>query len=69
MIAVFRNKSQEATATVRLPLIPAGKYRVRSVLSGKELGVFADSDWSRGVAVKFSDAVPLEILEVSSIKG
>ncbi len=31
VIAVFRNKSQEATATVQLPLMPAGKFRLRSV--------------------------------------
>jgi hypothetical protein len=54
---------------VRLPLIPAGKFRVRSILTGKELGVFADSDWIRGVPIKFSDAVPVEILEISSISG
>jgi predicted RNA-binding protein (virulence factor B family) len=69
MIAVFRNKSQESTATVRLPLIPAGKYRVRSVLTGKELGVFADSDWAHGIPIKFSDAVPVEVLEVTAING
>jgi alpha-galactosidase len=69
MIAVFRNKAQEPSATVRLPLIPAGKFRVRSILTGKELGVFADSDWIRGVPIKFSDAVPVEILEISSISG
>jgi alpha-galactosidase len=69
MIAVFRNKSQEATATVRLPLIPAGKYRVRSVLTGKELGVFSDSDWSRGVTIKFPEATPVEVLEISAING
>lgn len=69
MIAVFRNKAEEAAATVRLPLIPAGKYRVRSVLSGKELGIFADSDWVRGVTIKFSDTVPVEVLEVTAIGG
>ena len=69
MIAVFRNKAQESAATVRLPLIPAGKYRVRSVLTGNDLGVFADSDWVRGVSVRFSDAAPVEILEVYSING
>ncbi len=69
MIAVFRNKSQEAAATVRLPLIPAGKYKVRSIITGKDLGVFADSDWARGVLIEFSDAAPVEVLEVTAING
>ena len=69
VIAVFRNESQEAAATVRLPLIPAGKYRVRSIITGKELGVFADSDWARGVAIGFSDSQLVELLEVSSLNG
>ena len=69
VIAVFRNESQEAAATVRLPLIPAGKYRLRSIITGKELGVFADSDWARGVAIEFSDSQLVELLEVSSLNG
>jgi alpha-galactosidase len=69
VIAVFRNESQEAAATVRLPLIPAGRYRARSIITGKELGVFADSDWARGVAIVFPDSQPVELLEVSSLKG
>jgi alpha-galactosidase len=69
MIAVFRNKSQEPAASVRLPLIPAGKYRVRSVLSGKDLGIFTDSDWGRGVPIRFSDAALVEVLEVTAINN
>jgi alpha-galactosidase len=69
LIAVFRNKSQESAATVRLPLIPAGKYLVRSILTGKDLGVFTDSDWARGVPIGFSDAAPVDVLEVTAING
>jgi alpha-galactosidase len=69
VVAIFRNKSQDSAATVQLPLIPAGRYKVRSVLTGKELGVFSSSDWARGITIKFPDAVPVELLEVSSLNG
>jgi len=69
VIAIFRNKSQEAAATVRLSLIPAGKYSVRSIITGKDLGVFADSDWAQGVSIGFSDAQLVDVLEVSSFNG
>jgi alpha-galactosidase len=69
VIALFRNKSHVAEATVQLPLLPAGKYKVRSVISGKELGVFAHSDWVHGVAVKFAGTEPVEVLEVNAINS
>jgi hypothetical protein len=50
-------------------LLPAGKYKVRSVISGKELGVFAHSDWVHGVAVKFAGTEPVEVLEVNAINS
>ena len=65
MIALFRNQSTAEEAVVRLPLIPPGKYRVRSVMSGKELGVFAQSDWARGVPVAFPQGATVEVLEIS----
>ncbi len=69
MIAIFRNKSSAAAATVQLPLIPAGKYRVRSIMTGKEVGVFDSSDWARGVSIPFSDADTVEVIEVTAVKG
>jgi alpha-galactosidase len=67
VIAVFRNKSQEAVATVHLPLMPAGQYRLNSVLTGKDLGVFKQPEWVRGIPVAFSDSQPVEVLEVTSV--
>jgi hypothetical protein len=67
VIAVFRNKSQEAAAKVCLPLMPAGKYKLRSVISGRVLGVFDRSNWAGGVSIAFPDASPVDILEVTSI--
>jgi alpha-galactosidase len=69
VIALFRNKSQVDEVTVQLPLLAAGSYRARSVMNGKELGVFTNSDWARGVAVRFTGTGRVEILEVSAVRG
>ena len=69
VIALFRNKSHAAEAIVQLPLLPAGKYRLHSVISGKDLGVFDKADWTRGVPVKFEDAQLVEVLEVIAVNG
>jgi hypothetical protein len=66
IIAVFRNQSNAAEANIQLPLMPAGKVRVHSVVSNKDLGVFTKDDWTRGVPVHFAGAQSVEILEVSS---
>jgi alpha-galactosidase len=64
VIALFRNQSNAAEAVVKLPAMPGGKFRVRSVINGKELGVFEKSDWARGVAVPFVTEAAVEVLEV-----
>src|SRR5271157_4008503 len=66
VIAVFRNKSNIASAEVQLPLMPEGRFKVHSVITNKDLGVFTKSDWIRGVPVKFSGSEPVEILEVTA---
>ena len=67
VIAVFRNKSNAAEAEVKLSLMPAGKFKVRSVITGKDLGVFDKSDWVRGVGIRFTDGEPVEVLEVIAV--
>jgi alpha-galactosidase len=69
LIALFRNKSQAAEATVQLPLLPAGKYKLHSIVTGQELGVFDNSNWTRGIPVKFPAAAGVEILEVTAVRG
>ena len=69
MIALFRNKSRDEQALVLLPLLPAGKFKLHSVISGKEIGVFTSSDWIRGVALKFPGEEPVEVLEVTAIRA
>jgi alpha-galactosidase len=69
MIALFRNKAEAAEAVVQLPLIPSGKYRVRSVLDGKEIGVFTQNDWTRGVALQFASTTRAEVFELTRVAG
>ena len=61
--------SNASDALVRLPLIPAGRYKLRSVITEKELGVFGDGDWKHGVRVEFSEGHSVEVLEVTSVNG
>jgi alpha-galactosidase len=65
IIALFRNKSAIATATVEIPVMPPGKFKLRSAITGKDLGVFTQADFARGVAITFPG--PAEVLEVSAI--
>lgn len=66
IIALFKNKSQASEATVQLPLMPGGRFNVRSIISGHDLGVFGLSDWKRGVPVKFPSSGQVEVLEIRS---
>ena len=65
VIAVFRNKSNAASADIQLPLMPDGKFKLHSVITNHDLGVFSKEDWIRGVPVKFPRSEPVEILEVT----
>jgi alpha-galactosidase len=69
IISLFRNQSKAAQVLVQLPLIPPGRYKVRSAVTGKELGVFGNSDWTRGVPVDFGQDASVEVLEVSATPG
>jgi len=48
-----------------LPLIPEGRYRAHSVISGKELGTFDRAAWKTGVPVSFPGQV--ELLELQRL--
>jgi alpha-galactosidase len=67
VIAIFRNQSNASTANIQLPLMPEGGYKVRSVITNKDLGTITKEDWVRGVPVEFSGSQSVEILEVSSV--
>jgi len=65
VIALFRNKSGATQARIELPLIPEGRYRAHSVISGKELGTFDRAAWKTGVPVSFPGQV--ELLELQRL--
>jgi alpha-galactosidase len=69
VIAVFRNKSNVSTANLQLPLIPEGRFKLRSVITGRDLGVFTRPDFVHGVQVGFSGSNAVEVLEVTAIGG
>ncbi len=62
VIALFRNKSAAPEAVVQLPLVPEGKYRVRSVITGKDVGIYDRAAWTRGVSFSFPG--PVQMLEL-----
>ncbi len=66
VVALFRNKSLTATATVQIPVMAPGKFKLRSVITGKEVGVFTQTDFARGIAIGL--AAPAEVLEVASVE-
>jgi alpha-galactosidase len=67
MMAIFRNKSQATMANVQLPLIPPGRFQVRSIITGKDLGVFTRADWVRGVPIEFATPASVDVFEISSV--
>ena len=69
VIVLFRNKSQATEAVVQLPLLPAGRYAVHSVITGKLLSPPSAADWARGVPISFPDGQPVEVLEVTAARG
>jgi alpha-galactosidase len=67
VIALFRNKSASAQAVVQLPLVPEGMYRVHSVITGKDVGLFDRAAWMHGIAFSFPG--PVEVLELERGRG
>jgi hypothetical protein len=69
-IAVFNRDGDELFSASARELGNAAKdacpvrFKVHSVITNKDVGVFTKSDWIRGVPVKFSSSEPVEILEV-----
>ena len=66
VIVVFRNKSNASTANVQLPLIPEGRFKLHSVITGQDLGTFTRSDFVRGIQIEFSGNNTVDIFEVTA---
>jgi alpha-galactosidase len=67
VIALFKNQSNTSALNLQLPLMPAGQFKVRSVVTNQDLGTFTKDDWARGVPINFTGSQSVEILEVSSV--
>ena len=65
IIALFRNSCPQPSTLVQLPQMPAGRFQLRSVMTGKTLGLFDHADWVRGVSISFPNGIPVEVLEVT----
>jgi alpha-galactosidase len=68
VVAIFRNQSSSSVATIQLPLIPSGSYKVHSIIDDRDVGVFTKAEWQRGVSINFSPSQRVEILEISPAK-
>ena len=44
--------------------MPPGTFRLRSIMSNREMGLFSQSDWQRGVNIPFADAYAAEVFEL-----
>jgi hypothetical protein len=64
IIALFRNKSAAQSALVEVPVMPPGSYKLRSQITGAELGPFSQADWAKGVPIHFPPSSVVELLEV-----
>ena len=64
IVTVFRNESGLASAEIKLPLLPKGNYRLRSVVSNRDLGTVSDRDLNQGIAIYFKPSQTVEILDV-----
>ena len=65
VIALFRNKSNIVTITVHIPVMAPGKFKMRSVMTGKDIGVFTQADFAQGIEIKFT--APVEVVEIVAV--
>jgi alpha-galactosidase len=67
VIVLFRNKSNVAKVTVELAVMPAGKFKMRSMITNKDAGVYDRALWARGVVIDISG--PVEVLAIEPVAG
>ncbi len=65
VVVVFRNKTESPTAMVHLPLMPEGRFKVHSVITGKDMGIYTKTDWARGVSIELPPSMTVEVLELT----
>jgi alpha-galactosidase len=67
MMAIFPNDSGLASATIKLPLMPHGRYRLHSAMTQSDLGTFTQQDFTTGVKVSFGANQRVEMIEIQRI--
>ena len=67
IIALFRNDSGVPAATVKLPLLPQGRYRLDSAMTENDLGTFTQEDFTAGVKVCFGADQKVEMIEIRRV--
>ncbi len=66
VISLFRNHSNAKQAVVQLAQLPRGNFKLRSIISGTDIGAFTSADWTRGIPIPFTGPHRVEVLEVTS---
>jgi len=64
LITLFTNEAMMNRVEIKLPVMPEGSFRVRSVVTGNGVGIFTGEQFRRGVAVALPANYKVEILEV-----
>lgn len=67
IICLFRNKSESAEAIIKLPQLPDKHYKLRSLITGNDLGDRTQSDWRNGIRFTFPEGATVEILEIITL--
>ncbi len=65
VVVLFRNKSGVEKINVQLPVMPEGKYKLRSLITNKDVGTFDRTLWMRGVVVDIPG--PVLVLEIEPV--
>lgn len=66
IVVLFRNQAGADTAKVELPLMPSGRVKVHSVITGKDLGTFSKSDWQHGISISLPNPGAVEVFELTA---
>ncbi len=67
IVTIFRNESGVPSVSVKLPLIPKGRFRLHSVITQQDLGTVSNEDWTTGVDIRFEASQKVEILELTAV--
>lgn len=69
IVTVFTNESGLRSVKVRLPLMPEGRFCLRSAITGRSLGTVTGTTWKAGINVRFTKEQKVEIIEVRRVKS